>query len=68
MCLLKVYVEDPSFGRKLIAKDVAFISKENDLIRIIDVESKEKTLSNMEILSIDALKSTLILKPKINDA
>jgi len=32
----------------------------------VDVESKEKTITGMEILSIDALKSILILKNLIN--
>ena len=47
---------------KLVARDVAFIFRENGSIKIVDVESKEKTITGMEILSIDALKSILILK------
>ncbi|MCD6470362.1 CooT family nickel-binding protein [Candidatus Bathyarchaeota archaeon] len=62
MCLLKVYVKEPDLGMKLVARDVAFIFRENGSIRIVDVESKEKTITGMEILSIDALKSILILK------
>ncbi|HDO41440.1 MAG TPA: CooT family nickel-binding protein [Candidatus Bathyarchaeota archaeon] len=66
MCLLKVYVKEPDLGMKLVARDVAFIFRENGSIRMVDVESKEKTITGMEILSIDALNSILILKNLMN--
>jgi len=67
MCLLKVYVEDGDTDRKLVAQDVAFVSKEGEIIKLKDVEFKEKTLANVDIISIDALSSILILKKKKNN-
>jgi len=65
--VLKVYVEDGDTDRKLVARDVAFVSKEGEIIRLKDVEFKEKTLANVDIISIDALSSILILKKKRNN-
>lgn len=62
MCLLKVYIDDPDLGRKLIARNVAFVLKENGFIKIMDLESREKIIADVEIMSIDALNSILILK------
>ncbi len=62
MCLFKVYADDPNLGKRLIAENIAFISKGDGFIKIVDIESKEKIVTNVEILSIDALNSTLILK------
>jgi len=62
MCLLKVYVEDEDADRKLIARDVVFISKEGESIKLKGVEFEEKTLTNVDVFSIDALSSILILK------
>ena len=64
MCLLKVYVEDGDAGRRLVARDVAFVSKEGETIKLRDIEFEETTLPKVDILSIDALSSILILKKK----
>ena len=63
MCLLKVYVEDEA-DRRLVARDVAFISKEGGTVKLRDLEFEETTLTNVDILSIDALSSILILKKR----
>lgn len=62
MCLLKVYVESGSSDRKLIAQNVALVYMEGKLVRLIDVESKEIILTNVEPILIDTLNSILILK------
>jgi len=64
MCLLKVYVEDEETDRKLVAQDVAFVSIEGETVKLRDVEFEEKTLANVDIISIDALSSILILKKR----
>ncbi len=62
MCLLKVYIESSSADRKLVAQNVALVHMEGKSVRLIDVESKEATLTNVEPLLIDTLNSILILK------
>lgn len=65
MCLLKVYVESPETGEKaLIAENIAFISAEDGRFKLLDIESKEKIVSNAVFLMIDALNSTLILRSR----
>jgi len=64
MCLLKVYLEDEDAERKLIAQNVAFVSKEDGKVKLRDLELEETTLMNADILSIDALSSILILKKR----
>ena len=64
MCLLKVYLEDEGAERSLIAQNVAFVSKEDGKVKLRDLELEETTLTNVDILSIDALSSILILKKR----
>ena len=66
MCLLKVYLEDEGTERKLIAQNVAFVSKEDRKVKLKDLELEETTLTNVDIFSIDALSSILILKKRKN--
>ncbi|HIE18721.1 TPA: CooT family nickel-binding protein [Candidatus Bathyarchaeota archaeon] len=63
MCLLKVYVEEDA-GRRLVARDIVFISKEGESIKLKGIEFEEKTLMNVDVFSIDALNSVLILKKR----
>jgi len=67
MCLLKVYVEDEESNRKLVAQDVVFVSKEGEMVKLRNLEFEETTLTNVDVLSIDALSSILILKKKISN-
>jgi len=64
MCLLKVYVVDEAAGKKLIARDVAFIFKEDGTVKLRNIEFEETTLMNVDIISIDALSSILLLKER----
>jgi len=64
MCLLKVYVEDEGTGRRLVARDVAFILKEGETVKLRNIEFEETMLTNVDIFSIDALGSVLILKKR----
>jgi len=64
MCLLKVYLEDGNSDRKLIAEDIALISKENDGVKIRNLNFEEETLKDVDIIMIDALNSILLLKKR----
>jgi len=64
MCLLKVYIMDEDANRKLIARDVAFVSKEGEMIKLRNAEFDETKLVNADIVSIDALSSILLLKKR----
>ncbi|MEM1550730.1 MAG: hypothetical protein QXX56_03675 [Candidatus Bathyarchaeia archaeon] len=65
MCLLKVYVEDSRFGGKLLlAGNVAHISADEESFRILDVEGREKIISGVGFLMIDALNSIFVLRIK----
>lgn len=67
MCLLRVYLETGSSGKKLIAQDVSFILHEKGRVTVKDIEFKEIFLENVEISVVDALNSVLILKRKGED-
>jgi len=62
MCLLKVYIDEGKSGRKLVADEVALISREGDSIILKNLDFEETSLHNIEIVSIDTLNSVLILK------
>ncbi|MBS7606325.1 MAG: CooT family nickel-binding protein [Candidatus Bathyarchaeia archaeon] len=62
MCLLKVYVEDQNFGRRLIAKDVTLILREGDNIKLLDADMRETIVNNVKIITIDALNSVVTLR------
>jgi len=64
MCLLKVYLEDDNQDRKLIAEDIAMISKKNDGVKIRNLNFEEETLKDVDIVMIDALNSILLLRKR----
>ena len=63
MCLLKLYLDTGS-GRKLLAKEIAFITKQDGKVKFSDVQSRENTLDDVEIFEVNAMNSELILKPR----
>jgi len=62
MCLLKVYVDQGKSRKKLIAEEIALVTKDNDKIKLRNLEFQEISLDNVEIVSIDTLNSVLLLK------
>jgi len=64
MCLLKVYLEDGNQDRKLITEDIALISKEDNEVKIRNLNFEEETLEDVEIVMIDALNSVLLLRKR----
>ena len=64
MCLLKVYLEDGNKDRKLIAEDIALISKEDNGVKIRNLNFEEETLEDVDIVMIDALNSVLLLRKR----
>jgi len=64
MCLLKVYLEDGNLDRKLIAEDIALVSKEDNGVKIRNLNFEEETLENVDIVMIDALNSVLLLRKR----
>ena len=64
MCLLKVYLEDGNQDRKLIAEDIALISKEDNGVKIRNLNFEEETLEDVDIAMIDALNSVLLLRKR----
>ena len=57
-------MEDENSDRKLIAEDIALISKENDGVKIRNLNFEEETLKDVDIVMIDALNSILLLKKR----
>jgi ABC-type antimicrobial peptide transport system ATPase subunit len=53
MCLLKVYVDEGKSGKKLVAEEIALVTKDNDKIKLKNLEFEEISLDNVEIVSID---------------
>jgi len=62
MCLLKVYVDAGKSGKKLVAEEIALVTKENGKIKLKNLEFKEISLDNVEIVYIDTVNSVLLLK------
>jgi len=62
MCLLKVYVDQGKSGKKLIAEEIALVSKADGKIKLKNLEFEEISLDNVEIVLIDTLNSFLLLK------
>ena len=62
MCLLKVYLDEEASGRKLIAEQVALVTRDEGEIKLRNLEFKEIVLKDVEIVSIDTLNSILLLK------
>lgn len=64
MCLLKVYSEEEG-GRRLVAKDVALVVKEDSGFKLIGLELVGGVaLEDVEVSRIDTLNSVMIVKPK----
>ena len=64
MCLLKVYLRIEEDKRRLIAEEVALVSREGDKLRLRDVNFRETVLSGVDIAMIDALNSILLIEKK----
>ena len=64
MCLLKVYLRSEGDERRLIAEEVALVSREGDKLRLRDVNFRETVLSGVDIAMIDALNSILLIERK----
>ncbi|MCK4434165.1 CooT family nickel-binding protein [Candidatus Bathyarchaeota archaeon] len=62
MCLLKVYVDQGKSGKKLVAKEVALVSKDHGKIKLKNLDFEETSLDNVEIVLVDMLNSVLLLK------
>ena len=65
MCLLKVYVDEGKSGRRLVAEGIALVTKEDDKIKLKNLEFEEISLENVEIALIDTVNSTLLLKRRM---
>lgn len=65
MCLLKVYVDERELGKKLVAEGIALVTKEDDKIKLKNLEFEETSLENVEIVSIDTINSVLLLKRRM---
>ncbi|MEM1574637.1 MAG: hypothetical protein QXF09_00405 [Nitrososphaerota archaeon] len=62
MCLLKVYLEEGG-ERKFIAKDIALVIKEEDMIKLYKIETGNViNIENTDISSIDTINSIMIIK------
>ena len=64
MCLLKVYLDEGSLGKRLVAQEIALVAKDKDTIRLRNLEFEDRTIDNVEIVLIDTLNSVLLLKRK----
>ena len=62
MCLLKVYVDQGKSGKKLVAKEIALVSKDHGKIKLKNLDFEETSLDNVEIVLVDTLNSVLLLK------
>jgi predicted RNA-binding protein len=67
MCLLKVYLEKGD-SKRLIAKDVALVVREESGIKLRSLELMDMvSLEEVNIYLIDTLNSVMILKPKTEE-
>ena len=64
MYLLKVYLKDEILDRKLIAEDIALVSKEDNGVKIRNLNFEEETLGDVDIVMVDALNSVLLLRKR----
>ena len=64
MCLLKVYVDEGKSGKKLVAEEIALVSKDDGKIRLKNLEFEETSLDNVDIVLVDTLNSVLLLKSR----
>jgi hypothetical protein len=64
MCLLKVYLEEEN-EKKFIAKDIALVIKEENMIKLYKLETEDViNLENIDISSIDTINSIMIIKSR----
>ena len=64
MCLLKVYVDEGKSGKKLVAEEIALVSKDDGKIRLKNLDFEETSLDNVDIVLVDTLNSVLLLKSR----
>ena len=57
-------MKDGNQDRKLIAEDIALVSKEDNGVKIRNLNFEEETLENVDIVMIDALNSVLLLRKR----
>ena len=57
-------MEDGNSDRKLIAEDIALVSKEDNGVKIRNLNFEEETLEDVDIVMIDALNSILLLRKR----
>ena len=57
-------MKDGNSDRKLIAEDIALISKEDNGVKIRNLNFEEETLEDVDIVLIDALNSILLLRKR----
>ena len=57
-------MKDGNLGRKLIAEDIALVSKEDNGVKIRNLNFEEETLEDVDIVMIDALNSILLLRKR----
>jgi predicted RNA-binding protein len=64
MCLLKVYL-DKANNRNLIAEDVAFVTRDENKLKLQRLESTSVvTVEDVYVSLIDTLNSMMVLKPR----
>ncbi|MCK4424173.1 hypothetical protein KAU93_00695 [Candidatus Bathyarchaeota archaeon] len=57
-------MDEGKSGKKLVAEQIALVIKDNDEIKLKNLEFEEIRLDNVQILSIDTLNSVLLLKSR----
>ena len=57
-------MKDGNSDHKLIAEDIALVSKEDNGVKIRNLNFKEETLEDVDIVMIDALNSILLLRKR----
>ncbi len=57
-------MKDEILDRKLIAEDIALVSKEDNGVKIRNLNFEEETLEDVDIVMIDALNSVLLLRKR----
>jgi hypothetical protein len=64
MCLLKVYL-DKANDRNLIAEEVAFVTRDENELKLQRLESTSVvTVEDVYVSLIDTLNSIMVLKPR----
>ena len=55
-------MDEGKSGKKFVAEEIALVTKDNDKIKLKNLEFEEISLGNVEIVLIDTLNSVLLLK------